>query len=250
MGKARGGGKGGKAGKRRPGYCARWWSWLISRELSQQVHWGPLTSPAASADRPQHHSPPLPSLADQGPGCSGRCLYISGIPGTGKTATVLEVMRSARQRVESGEVPAFRFVEINGLRLASPQHAYCALHEVGRPGRGLACDVEGAEGWCAVLSDTRTVGRFLSDWVSSPCEVIGPHTFTPSPHLQALTGEHLGPSSAAAALERMFCGGAAATCRSKSAPPKRPVIVLVDELDLLVNRAQVCVVCGGHVGKW
>lgn len=31
---------------------------------------------------------------------------------------------------EAGEVPPFQFVEINGLRLPSPQHAYSALYEV------------------------------------------------------------------------------------------------------------------------
>ena len=36
---------------------------------------------------------PLPAPAD-----SGKCLYVSGIPGTGKTATVLEVMRSMKRR--------------------------------------------------------------------------------------------------------------------------------------------------------
>lgn len=32
---------------------------------------------------------------------------------------------------EAGEVPPFQFVEINGLRLPSPHHAYSALYEVG-----------------------------------------------------------------------------------------------------------------------
>ena len=124
---------------------------------------------------------------------SGKCLYVSGIPGTGKTATVLEVMRAMKRkrcgkvpgwhllgtlslllvlrchalprgevqagalprscrllslhhaqpqvpcrptppaaRSEAGEAPPFQFVEINGLRLPSPQHAYSALYEVGQ----------------------------------------------------------------------------------------------------------------------
>lgn len=60
----------------------------------------------------------------------GRCLYVSGVPGTGKTATVLEVMRSLRRKTESGQLPAFQFVELNSLRLPSPQHAYSHLYEV------------------------------------------------------------------------------------------------------------------------
>jgi hypothetical protein len=31
---------------------------------------------------------------------------------------------------EARKLPQFQFVEINGLRLASPQHAYSALYEV------------------------------------------------------------------------------------------------------------------------
>lgn len=66
------------------------------------------------------------------PGSSGgRCLYVSGVPGTGKTATVLETMRSLRRKAEARQLPAFQFVEINSLRLPSPQHAYTHLYEVG-----------------------------------------------------------------------------------------------------------------------
>ena len=59
----------------------------------------------------------------------GRCLYISGVPGTGKTATVLEVMRQFKKKAEQQEVPPFQFVELNALRLPTPQHAYSFLLE-------------------------------------------------------------------------------------------------------------------------
>ena len=62
--------------------------------------------------------------------CLGQCLYVSGVPGTGKTATALEVVRGLRRRAAAGQLPAFRFVELNALRLPSPQHAYCVLVEV------------------------------------------------------------------------------------------------------------------------
>lgn len=55
---------------------------------------------------------------------------MSGVPGTGKTATVLEVVRSLKQQVEAEELPKFHFVEINSLGLPAPQHAYSHLFKV------------------------------------------------------------------------------------------------------------------------
>jgi hypothetical protein len=43
---------------------------------------------------------------------------------------VREVMRGLRGRADAGKLPAFRFVEINALRLPTPQHAYVQLHRV------------------------------------------------------------------------------------------------------------------------
>ncbi|KAA6424992.1 MAG: origin recognition complex subunit 1-like [Trebouxia sp. A1-2] len=108
---------------------------------------------------------------------SGRCLYVSGVPGTGKTATVLETMRSLRRKAEAGHLPAFQFVEINSLRLPSPQHAYTHLYE-------------------------------------------------------ALTGNHVGPTTAAASLEEMFSSG------GRGGTSKRVTVLLVDEMDLLVTKKQ------------
>ncbi|CAO3631418.1 unnamed protein product [Cunninghamella blakesleeana] len=57
----------------------------------------------------------------------GTGTYISGVPGTGKTATVLEVMRGLQYRSEQGEIPPFDFVEINGMKLTDPNQAYSIL---------------------------------------------------------------------------------------------------------------------------
>jgi origin recognition complex subunit 1 len=61
--------------------------------------------------------------------CLGRCLYISGVPGTGKTATVREVVRTLRKKSRDGSLPRFNHVELNGLRLQTPKHAYSAIAE-------------------------------------------------------------------------------------------------------------------------
>ena len=54
-------------------------------------------------------------------------VYISGMPGTGKTATVLATINELRDEAVKGLLPAFNFVEINCLRLQSPAQAYAAL---------------------------------------------------------------------------------------------------------------------------
>ncbi|RUP45409.1 P-loop containing nucleoside triphosphate hydrolase protein [Jimgerdemannia flammicorona] len=59
----------------------------------------------------------------------GTGTYISGVPGTGKTATVHEVIRHLLSKAENGNVPPFQFVEINGMKLTEPSHAYTLLWE-------------------------------------------------------------------------------------------------------------------------
>ncbi|KAF9129382.1 Origin recognition complex, subunit 1 [Mortierella sp. GBA39] len=58
---------------------------------------------------------------------TGSCIYISGVPGTGKTATVLEVIRSLQAKAEEGEISPFQFVEINGMKVTEPSYAYVLL---------------------------------------------------------------------------------------------------------------------------
>ncbi|CAG9834435.1 unnamed protein product [Diabrotica balteata] len=56
-------------------------------------------------------------------GCGG-CMYISGVPGTGKTATVTSVMR---QLESNKDVPKFTFINVNGMRLTEPRQAYVEI---------------------------------------------------------------------------------------------------------------------------
>ncbi|CAG2182890.1 unnamed protein product, partial [Oppiella nova] len=56
---------------------------------------------------------------------NGGCMYISGVPGTGKTATVREV----RRKLESShKYPEFLFIEVNGLKLSDPFQCYVQIH--------------------------------------------------------------------------------------------------------------------------
>lgn len=59
-------------------------------------------------------------------------MYISGVPGTGKTATVHEVIRCLQQAAENDELPPFQFVEINGMKLTDPHQAYVQILEVSK----------------------------------------------------------------------------------------------------------------------
>ncbi|KAJ3906824.1 P-loop containing nucleoside triphosphate hydrolase protein [Lentinula edodes] len=60
---------------------------------------------------------------------SGGCIYISGVPGTGKTATVHAVIRELKRLAENNEVNPFTYCEINGLRIPEPSAAYTLLWE-------------------------------------------------------------------------------------------------------------------------
>ncbi|KAF9193716.1 Origin recognition complex, subunit 1 [Haplosporangium sp. Z 767] len=56
---------------------------------------------------------------------TGSCIYISGVPGTGKTATVREVIRSLKTKAEEG-VSILNY-EINGMKVTEPSYAYVLL---------------------------------------------------------------------------------------------------------------------------
>ncbi|XP_028259838.1 origin recognition complex subunit 1-like isoform X1 [Parambassis ranga] len=58
---------------------------------------------------------------------TGGCMYISGVPGTGKTATVHEVMRCLQHAADVDEIPAFHFIEINGMKMTDPHQAYVQI---------------------------------------------------------------------------------------------------------------------------
>ncbi|XP_050533491.1 origin recognition complex subunit 1 isoform X2 [Daktulosphaira vitifoliae] len=53
------------------------------------------------------------------------CMYVSGVPGTGKTATVKRVIDSLSSDLMMKH--SFKFIEINGLRLANPHQAFSVI---------------------------------------------------------------------------------------------------------------------------
>uniref|UniRef100_A0A0W0EUB6 Origin recognition complex subunit 1 n=1 Tax=Moniliophthora roreri TaxID=221103 RepID=A0A0W0EUB6_MONRR len=60
---------------------------------------------------------------------SGGCIFISGVPGTGKTATVHAVIRELKEMAENNETNPFTYCEINGLKIPEPTAAYNLLWE-------------------------------------------------------------------------------------------------------------------------
>lgn len=60
---------------------------------------------------------------------TGTCIYISGTPGTGKTATVREVVAQLNSAVHAEEMDDFIFVEINGMKVTDPHQSYSLLWE-------------------------------------------------------------------------------------------------------------------------
>jgi len=66
---------------------------------------------------------------------SGACIYISGTPGTGKTATVREVIAQLNASVQAEELEDFIFVEINGMKVTDPHQSYSLLWEALRDER-------------------------------------------------------------------------------------------------------------------
>ncbi|KAJ3325849.1 Origin recognition complex, subunit 1 [Boothiomyces sp. JEL0866] len=65
------------------------------------------------------------------------CSDISGVPGTGKTATVKAVIRSLQESAKSGDINDFDFIEINGMKLTEPKQAYSILWK-GLTGKQVA----------------------------------------------------------------------------------------------------------------
>lgn len=57
-------------------------------------------------------------------------MYISGVPGTGKTATVHQVIRFLKEDYDAGDIPFFKYIEINGMRLTDPHHAHVQILKV------------------------------------------------------------------------------------------------------------------------
>lgn len=131
-------------------------------------------------------------------GGSSSGLYISGMPGTGKTATIRRVLYSLATKTKeslSAKIPDFSSVEINCLKLNSPKHIYLSLWD------SVVNTFEGIKG-----------ERFLKQLKNG--------------------GVVHSPAAALRNLENLF------TANSKKLAFRKVLVVVVDELDYLVTSHQ------------
>lgn len=54
---------------------------------------------------------------------------VAGVPGTGKTATIRSVVSALQERASGGEIKSFRFLEVNGMKIADPAQSFTILWE-------------------------------------------------------------------------------------------------------------------------
>ncbi|THD21977.1 Origin recognition complex subunit 1 [Fasciola hepatica] len=111
---------------------------------------------------------------------TGGCMYISGLPGTGKTASVNAVLTTMSDPAVGGDPTAFQKIVVNGMQVSDPQQVYVQI-------------------------------------------------------LHQLTGKLTSAKHACQQLEREFCG---ASSRGVPCPNARPIVLVIDELDLLCTRRQ------------
>ncbi|CAB3366454.1 Hypothetical predicted protein [Cloeon dipterum] len=60
---------------------------------------------------------------------TGGCMYISGLPGTGKTASVNQVLLNLLKQRESGEID-FKLLQVSGMELTQPQQIFSRMAEI------------------------------------------------------------------------------------------------------------------------
>eukprot|EP00940_MAST-03C_sp_MAST-3C-sp2_P002023 g2023.t1 len=102
-------------------------------------------------------------------------LYISGLPGTGKTATVLEVIRGLHREQKNGSLPPFRFLEINAMRLKHPRDIYSEIYRFIGPSQsqgyieGDTSDKWGHYREWGHYTASLDAAQLLTEELSKPC---------------------------------------------------------------------------------
>lgn len=61
---------------------------------------------------------------------TGGCMYVCGVPGTGKTLTVRQVALCLKESVRDGLLPGFKFIEVNAFQVTEPHQIYKLIYKV------------------------------------------------------------------------------------------------------------------------
>ncbi|KAF1332078.1 Origin recognition complex subunit, partial [Globisporangium splendens] len=70
-------------------------------------------------------------------GSAGGAIYISGLPGTGKTSIVKEIIQSLEAEKKRGDLPHFVWIEVNGLTMPKPDVAYSVIWKALQEGETM-----------------------------------------------------------------------------------------------------------------
>lgn len=68
---------------------------------------------------------------------AGSPIYISGLPGVGKTSILKEIIKSLEAQRAAGELPRFAWIEVNGLHMPKPEVAYSVIWNALQEGEAM-----------------------------------------------------------------------------------------------------------------
>ncbi len=61
---------------------------------------------------------------------TGGCMYICGVPGTGKTLTTKQVVLCLKDSVNDKVLAPFRFIDVNAFQVTEPHQIYKLIYKV------------------------------------------------------------------------------------------------------------------------
>lgn len=60
---------------------------------------------------------------------TGGCMYVCGVPGTGKTLTTLQVVSCLKECVGDGQLKPFKFINVNAFQVTEPHQIYKLIYK-------------------------------------------------------------------------------------------------------------------------
>ena len=61
---------------------------------------------------------------------NGGCMYVCGVPGTGKTLTTRQVILCLYESVSAKLLPNFKFIDVNAFQVTEPHQIYKLIYKV------------------------------------------------------------------------------------------------------------------------